>query len=245
MEYKCGCVYSNNRWFPECPRHGEWWSAQAGTGDDFVRNKKHKAKGAMILYTNDTLDAISRVRDSSVGLILTYPMFQYEESEWLEYEDKYFEALNTKLKDDGTFILMTDASNIAPSILRLEGSGFKVKRFSQVLFSNDSDIVTPCVVLFANKDNAAIKCKYGVSDTPGKTLYFSDLAVTESHLVKNFCEEGGLVLDPFCTNAHTLDGTLHEGRRFIGFCEGAKQFETLKFYLNNFKADQECFTTAN
>lgn len=242
VEYKCGCVFSNNRWFPECPRHGEWWSSQAGTQEAALPNKKYKYKGALILYTRNTLRAINRVKDDSVSLVLTYPMFQYKDNDMLNFDDCYFKSIYPKVKEDGTFILMASVSNIASSVIRLESAGFYVRRISQVLYGNNVAVSEPCVILVANKNNVPIKCKYGLSTTLGRSLYFSNVASTEAYLVRNFSPDKGLVFDPFCTNIHTLDGTLHERRRFIGFCEGTKQFDLLKFFIDNFKADQHVFS---
>ena len=237
-EYKCGCVYSNNRWFPECPRHAEWWQAQAGTGDSAFVEKKHKTKRVKLLYTNDTLKAIhEKIHDDSIGMILTYPMFQYDD---LDFEaDPYFTALASKLQRDGTLTIMADSENIAALILKLEASGFYVKRFARLLYGQESDVDTCNVLLFANLNDAPIKCKYWqrIPDV----FYVSSVATTESYLVANLTDENAIVFDPFCTNAHTLDGTLHEGRKFIGFCQGAIQFDQLKFYTDNFKADQDVF----
>ena len=239
VEYKCGCVFSNNRWFPECPRHAEWWTLQAGTGDEFVKNKVYRNKSATLVYTGDAIKAIGKIKDDSVSLVLSHPMLQFDDLEFEPY--KYFTTLRPKLKEDASVILTTGVDNLAPLIMKLEASGYHVMRLSNIMFQKEFDILEPCVLVFANLNGDPVKCKVSSYKKPSRTLYFSSLATAEAYLVLNFSEPKSLVLDPFCTTAHTLDGTLHEGRRYIGFCQGAKQFETLKFYLDNFKADQNAF----
>lgn len=237
LEYRCGCVFSNNRWFPECPRHNEWWTIHIGNNIELTP-EKYKDKGAYVVNCQDSSKTLSSLKDNSVKLFLTYPMFQYETLELKQ--DALFRLMRTKIKERGVLCLMCDLTNLASSMLLLESSGFSVKSIVNVLYDKNTEVLIPNVLVVATIRGKKLKCKNTYGRLP-KTLYYSGVATAESFLVKTFTDQNDLVVDPFCTNVHTLDGTMHEKRRFLGFCSSNLMFEKLKFYIDKFEANTDAF----
>lgn len=237
LEYRCGCVYSNNRWFPECPRHDEWWSTHLGSAVE-SKPAKFKSKGACVLKCLNPSTYLNKLKDCSVKLFLTYPMFQYKTIEFVN--DDLFTLMARKLKPSGVFCMMCDITNLASTITLLEASGLSVHNVINVLYEKTLDILIPSILVVATLEGKTLNCKNTYKRLPD-LLYYSKVATSESFLVRTFTDKGDLVVDPFCTNIHTLDGTLHENRKFLGFCSSDRMFDKLKFYIHNFEADTDAF----
>lgn len=174
--YSCGCTARNVPVLSRCETHNGY--VVVVTNGDVPRSSRASRKskdGRMVILYDSLLGGMGRLRDSSVGLVFTYPdHFPFaardsvETQAFQDFPDLYFPECRRVLKDDGHVVLIVEHNILSSVVYCGVKAGFKVNSVSTVRmkikdepfsqdFLNSFYVYKACVVLSPRKSESRLK----------------------------------------------------------------------------------------
>ena len=230
--YSCGCSATDVPVLSRCKEHNGY-VVIVSNNEVPARHRtsfRTKNRKLSLLYCS-LLDGMRRLRESTVGLIFTYPDHypflardRIDSNNWRDFPDKYFPECKRVLQPDGHVVLIIEHLALASVVYSAIKAGFKIVSQSVVrmvisdepvdsTFLNDFYVYKVCLVL----THRAHDSNKSIGDIQLKNV---------GRHIANF-HTGGLVLDTSCIHYPVVIAA-HKVTRTVGIVSDWKRYNALK-----------------
>lgn len=231
--YSCGCTAMDVSVVSTCDEHGGY--VVSATDDVIGRSDRRsfmtKDKSSILLYA-DVLGAMRKLKDSSVGLVLSYPdhFFFYVRSltndkAFRDFPDSYFTECRRILARDGHIVLVVEPAIITSVVFCAAMSGFQIANQFLIRMRIVDHVETDKDSIGDNGYRAVLFFSRTGQDIEHEVRTVKDVRSAALSLHKS-----GLILDTSCIH-HPFVVSARKKAKTIGIVSGRRRYEALKSRL--------------
>lgn len=201
--YSCGCSARNVPPVSRCLEHNGHVVVSMDRDVPRHRRASKKSKDGRLLLLYDSLQGgMSRLKDNSVGLVLSYPdhfPFAARESvfgsAFLSFPDPYFTECRRLLRDDGHIVLVVEHSVLSAVLYSAAMSGFRINSVSWVRMEIKD---LPSGQDFLNANSVYKFCVVLAPDTSKSRMTLGSGTVRDGTFIAEKFHTDGFILDTSC-----------------------------------------------